>query len=157
MIASINDLSDLSCKLNQQSDKLNEIISSINTKLGKLNLGVEVWLDYRPIVTGDIETTDENWQPAEPHRDATLLGYCRVDDNWQLAVKEVNLVTKRNRHGEEYEEVRDPANLKPLLQATREIRARAMDSVPVLLDSMKAEAIKLLGAIEQAERAADEL
>jgi len=157
VVARINDLANLSRKLNQQSDKLNEIISSINAKLDKLNLGVEVWLDYRPIIVGDTETCDENWQPTEPHRGATLLGYARVGDNWQLAIKEVTLVTKVNDFREEQEEVRDPTDLKPLLQATREVRVRAMERIPTLLDSVKAEASRLLASIEAAEKAAEEL
>jgi hypothetical protein len=157
VVARINDLSDLSRKLNQKSDTLNKIISSINTKLMKMNLGVEVWLENYPVVAGDKETTDKNYNPTNPHRWATLLGYCLVHDDWQLAVKDVTLVTKLNDADEEYEELTDPCDLKPLLEASREVRTEAMRLVPVLMDSIIVSAGRVLRSIEEAEKAADEL
>ena len=44
MVDTIKELSGLSRKLNQKSDTLNSVISSINEKLTKLNLGVDAWL-----------------------------------------------------------------------------------------------------------------
>jgi hypothetical protein len=41
-----SELSVLSRKLNQKSDKTNEIITTINKKLAALNFCLEVWLDY---------------------------------------------------------------------------------------------------------------
>jgi hypothetical protein len=73
-------------------------------------------------------------------------------NEWQLAVKDVVIVWWESRY-----ETKEPTALRPLLRATREIRARAMDLIPRLLDSIKDEATRLLAAIERAEAAANKL
>jgi hypothetical protein len=157
MVDTISELSDLSRKLNQQSDKLNAVISSINSKLGRLNLGIEVWLTNRPIMEDDLEDLDDRGQPTDPYFDATVLGYCRVGDEWQLAVEDIVKVIKYDEVGEQYTIVKNPTSLRPLLRATREVRAQAMALIPTLLDSIKVEATDLLGSIERAEKAAEKL
>jgi hypothetical protein len=54
MVDTLNELASLSRSLNEKSDKLNSIISSINVKLAKLNFGVEAWLYDDAIEEGEI-------------------------------------------------------------------------------------------------------
>jgi hypothetical protein len=42
------EFSDLASELNQQSDRLNSIISTTNAELNKFNLGIEAWLKSLP-------------------------------------------------------------------------------------------------------------
>jgi hypothetical protein len=159
MVDTIKELTDLSRRLNQKSDTLNEVISSINEKLAKLNIGVEAWLENSPIEPTDphfnVEDQDEKW----PLVDGTLLGYARVDDEYQLAIKEATLTEfdSKGLFHPDYYEITKSWNLRPLLKVNRNIRVRAMDFVPELLQIIKREATKLLNSIEKAEKAAADL
>lgn len=155
MLDTNKELSELSRKLNQKSDTLNEVINSLNEKLAKLNIGIETWLEYSPIEPSDpyfnADDHDEKW----PLVDGTLLGYTRVEDHYQLAVKEVTLAefdSKGHFHPDHYE-ITKSWNLRSLLKANRNIRVGAMDLVPELLQLIKKDVAKLLTSIEKAERA----
>jgi hypothetical protein len=157
MVDTIHELSELSHTLNQRSDTLNEVITSLNQKLAKLNLGIEAWL-IDPIEADDPYFHEEDEQAKFPKRDATLLGYCKFDDSWVLAAKRVTLVTKFNSYsGEDDEQIESVHHVAPLLDSSRNIRARAMRLIPDLLDLIKMKARALLKAIEEAEKTAQTL
>lgn len=158
VVDTINELSDLSIELNQQSDKLSSIISSVNSKLGKLNLGIEVWLERNPLeAEGYRDTHDDEGHRIDRYREVTLLGYCKVEDEWQLAVKAAIFQTETGRWGGEYEETVNPVSPTSLLKASRNLRSKAMSLLPELLDILKARAVSLLQGIEKAEEAAERL
>jgi hypothetical protein len=158
MVDTIQELSDLSRKLNQKSDQLNALISSMNRKLAQLNFGVEVWLEDDPIAASDYEDWDsDNDCRMSPERGATLLGYCDADDGWQLAVRATTLVTKYDKYGRDYEEAKNSQEATPLLKAPRKIRVQAMRLIPALLDVLRDKAAELLENIEKAEKAAEKL
>jgi hypothetical protein len=157
VVDSINELSDLSRKLNQKSDALNATISSINQKLAKLNFGVEAWVEDFPIECDDFSTTTFDGEPKEPEASAILLGYCYVEDGWQLAVKDVTLHLRSGDFGHTYNEATDSMRPRPLLKASRELRFKAASVIPALLDEIKAAAAVLLNGIEKAEKAASKL
>ena len=159
MVDTINELSDLSRKLNQKSDKLNQVIVSINEKLAKLNIGVEAWFENSPIEPTDPYFADGDDEEKWSMIDGTLLGYARVDDEFRLAVKGATLVefdTKGSFHPDYYE-ITKSWNLRPLLDANRNIRAQAAEMLPRLLEVIKTKAEQLLRSIENAEKAAENL
>jgi len=157
MVDTVKELSELSRKLNQKSDTLNAVITSLNEKLAKLNLGVEAWL-LDPIEAVDAYFLPEDKGKKFPRRDAILLGYCKFDGGWALATKHATLVTRQNYpDGEENEEVVSASKVAPLLTASRTIRANSMRLVPSLLDAIKMDAERLLNSIEKAEKAAEKL
>ncbi len=147
MVDSIKELSSLSRKLNQKSDTLNEVITSINAKLATLNLGVEAWVGN--IQRGDPWYRDADDDQAFPLHDETWLGYYRFEKGWELAVK---TVTVDADGGAAYVD-----GLAPLLSARRDIRVRAMKLIPELLNSIKKNAETLLQSIDEAEKAAQTL
>lgn len=157
MVDTLKELSDLSRQLNQQSDKVNSIISKVNELLASLNLGVEVWLTDDPIETGGFTEfeTEPNWH--EECLEATILGYCRVSGSWELAVK--NMLLPCMVVDEEHEESEPVQRGRPisLLKAGRNIRVKAVSSLPKLLEVIKQEGQELLASIEKAEAAAEEL
>lgn len=164
MVDNIAELSDLSRKLNQKSDALSTTIISLNEKLAKLNLGVETWLTSSAIERGDPYYDYER----DPHGDfplhnETWLGYCRFDElGWALAVKHVALQITNHMDQEAralftYTPSVVEAEKKPLLDASREIRLKAMKVVPELLDAVKQKAEELLESIDKAEKAAQAL
>jgi len=44
-VVNLSELTPLAKELNQTTDEINSIISTVNEKLAALNLGVEAWLD----------------------------------------------------------------------------------------------------------------
>ncbi len=156
MVDTIKELSSLSKKLNEESNKLNSIISSINESLVKLNLGLEVWLTT-PVVSDDWNDYDEASDQVAPWCEATLLGCTRVEDQWQLAVQEATLVKLHDQYGNEYNEPRNSRTPIPLLKASREVRLNAMSLLPMLLDELKRRGEELLQEIAKAEQAAEKL
>jgi len=155
VVDNIAELSELSRKLNKKSDTLSTTIISLNEKLANLNLGVETWLTSSAIKRGDpYYDRDKDPDGNFPLHNETWLGYCRFDElGWALAVKHVALQVTNNLGQEDVAE----AEVKPLLDASREIRLKAMKLVPALLDSVKRKAEELLESIEKAEKAAQVL
>lgn len=161
MVNTINELSELSRKLNQKSDKTNEIIAGINEKLAGLNLGIEVWLDRqfdKWLRDGDFERVGgaEQRDVYPREKEVAYLGYCNVETGWQLAIKEATLLEHRGDDGEVIEEDTD-VSYRPLLRASRETRIAALPLVPRLLDVLKAKAESVLRSIDEAEKAAEKL
>lgn len=60
----MNELTSLSATLNQHSDELNTLISSINDQLAKLNLGIETWLDSTLLCSGSGPRTNGQYAQA---------------------------------------------------------------------------------------------
>jgi hypothetical protein len=158
LVDTIGELSDLASKLNQQSDRLNSIISTTNAKLDKLKIGVEVWLKANPVVAENYhDEYDDEGRRIDRYRKVTLLGFAKVDDQWQLAVKQATFQTETDASGIEYEETVNPTQPQSLLKAGREIRSESMRLIPKLLDALKSKADRLLKNIEAAEKAAEKL
>ena len=130
MVEMISELSHLSFQLSEQLHNLNKSIQGINEKLRSLDFGIEVWLS-------------EVFLPS-PHT-GNVLGYCKVDDEWQLAVRTSD--PQENGNGLR----------TALLKAPREVRVAALQFVPALLDVMKHEVQRVLLAISEAKTLADEL
>jgi hypothetical protein len=162
----ISELCYLSSKLNQKSDKLNSAICAVNTKLGKLKLGIEVWLENPPLELGEHQdVTDFDGKRLGGYRRVKLLGYARVNRKWQLAVKEARMLTNTGELVDELEYPDTMQNLQeprpvppwPLLDASRQARSDAMALVPHLIALLKARGESLLKAVEAAEKAAGQL
>jgi hypothetical protein len=153
MVDTINELAGLSKKLNQKSDTLNTTITSVNEKLAELGLFVQAWVGN--IEQGDPYYHEEDEKLRFPMHEETWLGYYRFDRGWELAVKTVTRQKTGDLHTPE--ETVEAATPLPLLNASREIRAKAMDLIPELLDRIKKKAEELLESISKAEKAAQAL
>ena len=91
------------------------------------------------ISTNDPRYREDDEEEKFPLTDATILGYSDVEDEWQLAVKDVTLSEFDGGgyyHPESYEVVNSGAP-RPLLKAGRTLRVKAMDRIPSLLDELK--------------------
>lgn len=176
VVDTINELSDLSRKLNQKSDQINLIIESINQKLAALNFGVEVWLDHDldrdPIIVGDTMDVDDDGNPMNSVCSITLLGFCKVSERielnkqtkrpekkavWELALKHAERKERPDGFGDFSYELKNAKHPKRLLNASREERLAALEAIPRLLSKLKSEGERLLNVIEDAEKAADAL
>lgn len=162
MVDTINELSELSRKLNQKSDEINSIITSINQKLEKLNLGLEVWFEDEEIEVGDTCDTDENGNPSDPWAVVTLLGYCRTSQadaksRWELVIKTGTRYERKDDFGRKYHEYRNFYQPTSLLMASRETRIEALKLIPRFLDVLKMKGEELLAGIEAARRVSEKL
>jgi len=152
MIDQISELSDLSRRLNNQSEKLNSIISAFDQELGALNLGVEVWLEDEPMETSKILHRRGEQDEDVTYQEGKVLGYCRIGSQWALALKTCWHDFVEDGSGIEPTTVADSET--PLLKASRETRIKALELLPKLLDKMKTRADEMLGAIDQAQKIA---
>jgi hypothetical protein len=85
----------------------------------------------------------------------TLLGYAYLGDKWVLAVKSAVLVSV-SRTGEP-DTLKDSSEWRPLLDASREIRTKAMRVIPRLLAEIRNQAQDAVDSIEKASKVAAEL
>jgi hypothetical protein len=77
MMAKISELAPLAQKINQKTDQINRTISTLNEKLGKLNLGIEVWLDSgEPYPHEPLEAEAWSDEGSMRSRSLSYLGYC---------------------------------------------------------------------------------
>jgi hypothetical protein len=123
-------LEQLSHRLNASSDSLTEAIQQVQKKLASLRLGVRAFAPT-PIETirgtcGDQEVTT--------HR---VLSYDEGDNGWRLIVAELD--DQGKFLGE-----------TPLLQASRDIRIKAMHRLPELIEQLESHAKNLLEDVEAA-------
>ena len=133
----MQEFDDLSRQLNSASDTINPTITTLNTKLRSLNLGVEVWLTEALF----------NSQPGGPRREGVgpYLGYCNVEDQWQLAVREQSDAVYLSASTGEC------AASVPLTKASRRVRIAALEQLPVLVSRLKEEAQRVLKVIQDAK------
>jgi hypothetical protein len=148
----VNELSRLAEKLNQESDAFTTRLASLNEKLNKLNLGVEVWLERSPLSD---QLTAGN--PMRDTNEQTLLGFAKTPDGWGLAVKDVRI--ERGYYENDLDcpwnctyEVSQP---KLLLKSSRQLRLKAASALPLLLEDIKEKAEQVLAQIEKARHLGD--
>lgn len=158
MVDKLSELSDLSKKLNENSDKANAIILTLNKTLAAMKFGLEVWLENPALEYGDFQNVISGQIDKLPRqRLVTYLGYCNVVDGWQLATKRGWLVEDWDKDaGETFTEFTD-VEYQPLLRMARHIRVKALSLVPRLLDELKREGESLLESIAEAETVANAL
>lgn len=124
---SLKQLSLLSKSLNEASDELSKQISAIESALNQYKLGVWVWVK-KPILTEtEISDPDDQGRRYEYNFDYQL-GYGKHKGRWGLLVS----------HGWEADDGTD-TKIMFLRDAPREIRIKAMDRIPNLLDDLAQE------------------
>jgi hypothetical protein len=136
----LQELQTVAEALNAESSEINTTIAALNAKLAAMTIGQVVWLS--------------------PDEDHYQIGFAKVEEKWQLAVrwcKEIKWVPDDDRdynYGE-YETVPGTGyNVTPLLQASRELRIRALRYMPSLIDNLKYETKKSLDAARAAKKLA---
>lgn len=139
--ASLKQLSSLSKSLNEASDQLSKQISAIEVALNEYKLGVWVWAK-KPILTEtEISDPDEQGRRFEYNFDHQL-GYGKHKGKWGLLVSS----------GWEGDDGMD-TKITPLRDAPREIRIKAMDRIPDLMDDLAQE---MLSVTQEASKRAAE-
>jgi hypothetical protein len=131
------ELAVLSETLNDETNSLNITISTFNSKIAALNLGIEVWLD----------SNNPEFQ----------IGFAKAptagDYSWQLA-------TRSKLFGDEYEnEGKDDdwSKAAPLLNASRNLRIEGLAMVPEILSQLKSAAHEKIQVMRRAKQQAASL
>lgn len=141
--ATLSKLSKLAKQLNSDSDSVNAAISAFSQQLREMNLGIALWVT---IGVGGLKLDSDS---QEKYRDVTLLGFCKLGDEWQLAINERTVTYD---HGTDEEATED--SYQPLLKTSRDTRLNAIDHFDELLDALVSEAQNKLTKLERAKKIA---
>lgn len=144
----IVELSHLAKQLNSQTDTLNNSIKELNRQLAALNIGIEYWLAEALEKTGLQQ--DPSYSPARKYEIETFLGYDKISDQWQLAIKEVTIEYEWDREDELERPVKE-LDYTALLNASRDVRLRAVEHFDELINGLKVHIGKKLQRIKEAE------
>jgi len=139
----ISALEPLAARLNDESDDLNRIISTISEKLAALNLGIKVY-----DTSGTPYVKDSDDEDAEPHPRPGWFqyGFDKVDDKWQLAIRtwcEADPYIPNDQAGWAYD---------PLLSESRDSRIHGLVHLSTIVDLLRAEAEDRLQALAEARK-----
>jgi hypothetical protein len=113
-------LAESAAKLNKVSDQLTIQIEQIDAALKRLNLGVTAW-----VTISENEDEDGNWSQEQ-------IGYVRIGSRWGIALRSRSAV--RGDPGDPDE------TFSAFADAPRQLRIRAVEFIPKLLDQISAEA-----------------
>jgi len=140
--------------LNKASNSLNTTLDAVEQMLVKANVGNETWLSQYPLTSskekfgGSDELTVCRSQ---------YLGFVKLQDKWQLAVKEEKVILEIDKGGmeipfetQDYKVPEPYPQPYPLAQASRQDRLQALQLLPDLLKKIDQEAQKVLADIEDA-------
>jgi hypothetical protein len=179
MTAELSELSKLSSQLNSASENVNSVIIRVNDALASMNLGVQTWLknylwlgEYftptLPMVNtarttlADVlrheQIKDEARHDApdlKRSRHAVQLGYARVENTFQLAIRSVTIEEFVNPVGEFAERIVNPGDPQALTKASRNLRIDALGLIPALTDAIKNRVQELLSNLEKEKNGAE--
>jgi len=147
----LETLSHLAAQLNSTTDKLNEHIEQLNQILANLNIGLEYYrLD---VLEGTGMLKDSSQSPARKYEINTYLGYDKIEDKWQLALKDVT--TEYEWDADERAEFPvTEYDYTPLRKASRDLRLKAVNQFDVLISELQRQIQRKLDTIQKAEEIA---
>lgn len=149
-MANLSELSSLSKTLNEESNRVNALLLDIEKKLIEMNLGVEAWatIKEQPYTEGEPGCDDYTHWSAD-----TQIGFSDWHGEWKLTVRTVHFEEIQDNYGSKEWRERNEGRRQPLLQASRDIRLKAMASLEALFDELVAEAKRVLSGIEKGKQA----
>jgi len=152
---SLASLSELASAFNSASDNLNKSIQKLNKQLAAMNIGLEFYLgdpsfddgDDRPLIaSGKLYNNDTS--PPSTYEVKKYLGWDKLGDEWQLAIKTVTVDHLWNDETREVEPVSD-LTYKTLLRSSRETRLKAVDSIDDLIRGLESYVLENLQRVEK--------
>ncbi len=150
--SNLSELSSFSKTLNQESNRVNELLLDVEKKLEEMNLGVEAWVTIKEDrYTKEGDDGDSKWSAD------TQIGLSDWNGLPKLLVRTVHQEEIEDNYGEKQWEEGSRDNPLPLLQASRAVRLKAMASLGTLLDALLAEAKRVLAGIDKGKQAYKEL
>jgi len=165
-MTNLQELSPVIQTLNEQSNKINEVIADLNAKLATLNIGLSLEDSDGPTLsqTGWVVERSNNGTPVDRTRESCYLGYTKLNEQWQLAVVKCSERQEYTDSGTPqkapmgYDEVESyNIDLIPLLQSSRDLRISALANVKELLHVLQIRAEIVIQTIQEARAFADKL
>jgi hypothetical protein len=152
----LSSLSKVAEELNAASDAVTAALRSLEERLAKLKLGVEVLLEVPLDVPVEITSSgDADGETTNYFGNQYFLGYGKIAGSWRLLVQRFNCVWPgvENENyidaGGDFADEREPEERKPLLDSSRDIRLAAAARLEFLLAEIE-EAAR--GRIESLKR-----
>lgn len=153
MADELRELQEVSTRLNQKSDEVNNTLELFQSKLNFMNVGLEVWLST------PLKIESRTGEPASTTQIEYHLGWAKHDLLWGLVVKKV--VVKSgfvdDNYEEPWEEVFDEKPPTELRDASRELRVAALSLLPKMVTALKKKATTTIKEIEDAKKLADSM
>ena len=146
------ELSHLAETLNKETDTYTEALTQLESKLRKMNLGIEAWVT--------LDETDVSGTPLRGTSMRTMLGYAKTfPDGWGFAVKEVR-VERGLYEGDEscpWENHYEEDQPKLLLKSSRELRILAAQRIEYLLNGLRNNANAAIKSLKEARTLAGQV
>ena len=128
---SFTKLSDTAARLNAATDQVGTLVADLDATLKYLNLGVSAWVTFLRLAA------DDEGMSFWHHR----LGYTKLNGKWGLAI---NLYQENA-----FNDTTDRDETWFFNDAPRELRLKALDGIPDLIDKLTKEAEKLATTVIQ--------
>jgi len=148
----ISDLKELLSRASAKAETIPALVREVNRVLAEINPVMPVWLEDDPLETGDVEEDERKDGSVRRWRRATLLGFCSMQDGWQLSVRDAVLEEVVEDAGNIREFLRELTAPAPLTTADGELQTRAVFLLSDLVQLLRTKAERFLDAIERTER-----
>lgn len=134
--------------LNAKTDELNSTFDYIEENLS--GSGVEFWWDDCFLEERGSQSEDERGDRVK-ERSYCMVGYTKIGDRWQLAVRRrAEVASGRDGYGEEiWDVVREEVPI-PLSNAPRRIRILAAEILELFLDALSREIDRMAALVDAA-------
>lgn len=134
----LNQLGQAARRLNEGSDQLNALISSIDKALGRLMIGMD-YVHPRPM-----QETMSVGRDGKRVIELAFLSYLRIQSEYHLCIKTVKILESKVALASE-----SPGNVTPLLSAPRVLRHAAVDLLPELIQVLSHQVGDLVAQMER--------
>jgi hypothetical protein len=135
----LSELNKSASELNAGTERVNSVLASVETQLTKMNLGFEVWV---PDSLSSFQISEYRYQDTE-------LGFAKTGTDWSLAVR-VREGKRDPRSGDfGWYPLPIPGSTR-LLDASRQVRIKALQHIPELLEALKSKADEAAATIKEA-------
>lgn len=119
-LLSFTQLSSFADSLNKASDEFSKVVGGLNKALQRLNVGLEVWVTYT------------KWNGDDGSYGSEQIGYTKLAGNWGIAI--------RAFEGFQISQGDDLLGEWAFNDAPREMRLKAVEKLPELVDALGKEA-----------------
>jgi len=136
---SFASLSATAKAVNDESDRINKLIRTVDDALGRLNLGLPVWLPH-PIIQDPLPTSKSILDP-----NFTFMGYDKLEKQWSVCLE----------FNERYD--KGPGQKYRLRDATRENKLSAVSHLEELVGEMNRRAQEKLEQIAAARKITEDV
>lgn len=134
----LNQLGQAARRLNEGSDQLNTLVSSIDRALSRLMIGMD-YVHPRPL-----QESMSVGRDGKRVIELSFLGYLRVQGEFHLVIKTVKILESKVALASE-----TPGTVMPLLQAPRVLRHAAVDLFPELIQVLSNQVGDLVAQMER--------